>query len=399
MSALTEDVAKARLAERGLAVPQGIVARSIEEARESTSALAGDVVVKALVPIGGRGKAGAIRIARDADARVEAAASLLGANVRGHIVDAVYLEARIDIVEEYFLCFTFRGDQAEVLASTEGGVDIEEVVRTNPDACVMEPLDLVEGLSPWGAMELWLRAGLRGPGLPAVAAVTSRLYEAFRACDALTLEINPLVVDRKGDVHVVGAMMAVDDAAAYRHPEWSAIGAVLPANPRERAVEIANAAQAGGEARYVELDGDIGLLVGGGGAGLYIHDLVLELGGRPANHCVTPPTSADDAKLKAVLRAIFGNPKVRGVLVGFNFAQMARTDVRVRALVDVIDELRVDTAEVPVVIRLFGAGEDVSRALTEGLPNVHYVPRGTSLAQAAALIVQLTARPAGASAA
>lgn len=391
MSALTEDVTKARLAARGLPVPQGIVARSVQAARDSMAALAGDVVVKALVPIGGRGKAGAIRIARDADARAGATASLLGSDVRGHTVNAVYLEAKVEIAAEYFLSFTFRGDRPEVLASTQGGVDIEEVIRADLDACIVAPLDLVTGLAPWDAMDLWLRAGLTGPALPAVAAVTSRLYDAFRACDALTLEINPLVVDRNGDVQIVGAMMAVDDAAAYRHPEWSSSAGDLPENPRERAVEIANAAQASGEARYVELDGDIGLLVGGGGAGLYIHDLVLELGGRPANHCVTPPTSADDTKLKAVIRAIFGNPKVRGVLIGFNFAQMARTDIRVRALVDILDELRVDTTQLPVVIRLFGAGEETSRALTAALPNVHYVPRGTSLAQAAALIVRLIA--------
>ncbi len=399
MSALTEDVTKAQLAARGLPVPPGIVARSVQDARGSVTALAGDVVVKALVPIGGRGKAGAIRIAQDADARADATASLLGSDVRGHSVSAVYLEAKVDIAAEYFLCFTFRGDRPEVLASTQGGIDIEEVVRANPDACVTAPLDVVAGLAPWDAMEIWLRAGLSGPALPAVAAVTSRLYDAFRTCDALTLEINPLVVDRNGDVRIVGAMMAIDDAAAYRHPEWPSSTAGLSPNPRERAVEIANATRAGGEARYVELDGDIGLLVGGGGAGLYIHDLVLELGGRPANHCVTPPTSADDAKLKAVLRAIFGNPRVRGVLIGFNFAQMARTDIRVRALVEVIDELGVDTSRVPVVIRLFGAGEETSRALTSGLPNVHYVPRGTTLADAAALIVRLTAAAPQASAA
>jgi len=391
MIVLTEDVAKAWLAGRGLPVPRGIVVRSPEAARDSADALPGDVVVKTLVPIGGRGKAGAVRAAGDPDARAAHAASLLGTEVRGHRVEALYVEARVDIHAEYFVSFAFRGAQPELIVSTRGGVDVEDAVRASANAYVVESLDVVEGLPPWRATELWLRAGLSGAALPAVAGITARLYEAFRDCDALTLEVNPLALDADGGVHIVGAMLAVDENAAFRHPEWRSLPVALPDNPRERAVELANATHPGDAARYVELDGDIGLLVGGGGAGLHIHDLVLELGGRPANHCATPPTSADDGKLKAVLRAIFGNPKVRGVLVAFNFAQMARTDVRVRALVDVVQEMRVDTRRIPVVIRLFGAGEATSRELAAPLPNVHYVPRGTSLADAAALIVRLTA--------
>jgi succinyl-CoA synthetase beta subunit len=130
--------------------------------------------------------------------------------------------------------------------------------------------------------------------------------------------------------------------------------------------------------------------VGGGGAGLYLHDTVLELGGRPANHCVTPPVSADNRKLKAVLSAILDNPKVRGLLVGFNFAQMARTDIRTRTLVELLDEKQIDTRHFPIVIRLFGAGEELSRQMVAGRPNVHYLPRGTTLKQAAQQIVELT---------
>jgi len=129
---------------------------------------------------------------------------------------------------------------------------------------------------------------------------------------------------------------------------------------------------------------------------LYQHDLMLEVGGRPANHCVTPPTGADNRKLKAVLSAIFDNPKLRGLLLGFNFAQMARTDIRARTLIELLDEKKIDTARLPIVIRLFGAGESESRAMVAGRPNIHYVPRGTTLKQAVRLIVQLTAKNSGA---
>ena len=146
----------------------------------------------------------------------------------------------------------------------------------------------------------------------------------------------------------------------------------------------------GGEAQYQEVDGDIGLLVGGGGAGLYLHDAILELGGRPANHCVTPPTGSDSRKLKEVLRAIFDNPRLRGLLVGFNFAQMARADIRVRALVDILREKRIDTTRLPIVIRLFGPGEEEARRLAAEFPGITYLPRGASLRQAAECIVALT---------
>ena len=222
------------------------------------------------------------------------------------------------------------------------------------------------------------------------------LYAAFRSADALLLEINPLALNDAGELTLAGAMMAIDEAALFRHPQWAAYARVtaLPDNPRERSVAIAYREIAGGECQYVELAGDIGLLVGGGGAGLYQHDLMLELGGKPANHCVTPPTGSDNRKLKAVVAAILENPRLKGLLIGFNFSQMARTDIRVRTLVEVLREKRIDTTRLPIVIRLFGAGEADARAMVSGMPNIHYLPRGATLKEAVRLSVDLVARVA-----
>ena len=351
-------------------------------------------VVKALVPTGRRGKAGAVIAVADADGAAAAAAKLLGSTVNEHRVSAVYVEERIAIKEEYYLSFVLSGDEPEVLITRRGGVDIESVMDEDPQALVRARIDPLTGLDTWTATDLWIEAGASGALLPRLAAITAQLYDAFREADALLLEVNPLAIDEAGAVQLVGAMMAIDPSALARHPAWKLDTDALPSNPRERSVAIANRDLPGGECQDVELDGDIGLLVGGGGAGLYQHDLMLEAGGAPANHCVTPPTGSDNRKLKAVLAAILDNPKLRGLLIGFNFAQMARTDIRVRTLVELLDEKKVDTARLPIVIRLFGAGEADSRAMVAGRENMHYVPRGTTLKEAVRLVVELTAKAA-----
>lgn len=390
MIALDEAKAKRWLRECGLNVPWGAVAHTTEEALATYEAHPGPAVVKALVPTGRRGKSGAVVMADDAQQRGAQASRLIGAVVNGLRAHAVYIEDRVAIEAEYYLAFVLSETGPQVLVSRRGGIDIEDVHRDDPEAIVKAPVDPLAGLSEWAAIELWSRAGICGRQLPRLGALTRDLYNAFCRADALTLEINPLALGRDGQLHLVGAMMGVDPNALFRQSEFAKAIEDLPENPRERAVVLANREPGGGECRYVELAGDIGLLVGGGGAGLYQHDLILALGGEPANHCVTPPTSSDDRKLKAVLSAILDNPSVRGLLLGFNFAQMARADVRVKALVDLLDARQLDTSRLPIVIRLFGAGEEQARAMVAGRRNIHYVPRGTSLEQAARLIVELT---------
>jgi succinyl-CoA synthetase beta subunit len=393
MYRLLEDSTKAWLAGFALPVPSGARASDPAEASQSAAGFASGAVIKALVPTGRRGTAGAIRLVRTASQAGAAAAQILGGEVGGLSIGAVYVEERIEISHEYFLSFSFTETGPQVLASLDGGIEIETLFAERPHAILREEIDALHGFPAWRAVDLWWRCGVRGARLRALGALTARLYGAFVAGDAVLLEINPLAARPDESLCIVGAMMAVDDNALFRHTHWqeaAARDAALPGNERERRVRLANATLAGGEAQYSELDGDIGLLVGGGGAGLYVHDLVLDMGGKPANHCVTPPTGSDIGKLKEVLRAILDNPRASSLLVAFNFAQMARADLRMRALAEVLREKSLDTRGFPIVIRLFGAGETEARELARAFPGITYLPRGSSLQDAVVEIVRLS---------
>lgn len=390
MLRLQEDVTKAWLASRDIAVPRGAVARDAAEAVRIAETYGTGAVVKALVRAGRRGKAGAVIPTRSASETAEAALRLLDHEIAGERVVAVYVEEWLSIRDEFFLSFSVDEFGLHALVSRSGGVDIEQLAADHPQEIIRRDLDPVRGMTPWDAIELWRACGVRGPVLRSLASLTPRLYAAFVAADAMLLELNPIAVTEQETVHVVGAMMAVDSQALFRHGAWRHLVTQEIAesdNPREQAVMQANAALPGGEAQYIELDGDIGLLVGGGGAGLYIHDLILTLGGRPANHCVTPPTGQDTRKLKAVLTAILDNPRTRGLLVAFNFAQMARVDLRMQALAEIIEARGLDTTRFPIVLRLFGAGEADARARAARFPGITYLQRGTSLKEAAERMV------------
>ena len=395
MIRLLEDDTKAWLRTAGMRVPEGARAATPAAVSRIATALGGRVVVKALVPTGRRGKAGAVEQAATAEAAAAIAERLLGTAVADYAVREVYVEQAIAIARELYCAFLFDDDGPRVAIGAAGGVDIEAMATDDAHAVHSTPIDPVAGLSAWRAIDLWKQAGVRGPLLRPLGDVTARLYRCFVAGDLELLELNPLAIDDQDRIVLVGAMAGVDDGALARHAAWGDTAArvhpVHPGSPREARVRAIDAQLRGAEARYVELDGDIGLLVGGGGAGLYQHDRMLAAGGRPANHSVTPPTGADNRKLRAVIDAMLEHPGIRALLVGFNFAQMARADIRVDTLMEAIDAKRIDTARFPIVIRMFGAGEAEARARVAGRPGIHYLPHEASLDDAVRLAVALAA--------
>lgn len=389
---LTEDLTKNWLRERGLSVPPGRVADSAQEAQVAAAELGGRVAVKALVAAGRRGKAGGVILADDPAAAAAAATSILGTTVTGLPVGRVYVEQAVAIDEELYLSFAFGSFVPKVVVSRSGGVDIEHVAADDPARVVSRDIDPLRGLSTWDAVNLWDRAGIPSAAIPRLAALTVKLYQAFCDADALMLEVNPLAVVGD-DLLIVGSMLEVDDCALFRHSGWRSLSLTeigpggRPLNERERAVVDADRKFPGGALRYTEVDGDIALLVCGGGAGLLQHDLVLAAGGRPANHSDMGTTPTPD-KPTAMLTAMLSNPSVRGLLIGFNYLQLARCDVILQALEIAVGRCGIDTRKFPIVIRLFGPMEDEARRIAARIPGVRYLPRGASLSDGVNAIVQ-----------
>jgi succinyl-CoA synthetase beta subunit len=392
---LLEDAAKAALREAGVEVPRGVAVDSADAAAAAARELAvdgGRVAIKALVAAGRRGKGGGVTVC-PAPGAGAAAARILELDLDGTRVRRLYVEQAVEIDTELYLAFAWGALAPRLVVSRHGGVDVEVAGRADPAAIVSFDIDPVGGLRPWQAAGAWDRTGVPSAWIPKLAATTVLLWNAFRECDALMLELNPLAITADGEPKVVGTMMEVDDNALYRHPPWEAMSAESagpggrPLSAGERAVALANRTLPGGATRYIELDGDIGLLVSGGGASLYQHDLILEYGGRPANHTDFSPAPTPD-KLVAVIDAIFGRPQVRGLLVGCNVLQLARCDLIVEALAIVMRRRGIDARRVPIVIRLFGPMETEARAIASQFPGVRYLPPGTSLAQACRAIVE-----------
>jgi succinyl-CoA synthetase beta subunit len=399
MIALTEDLTKAFLRERGLPVPAGEAADTDDAVARIAGALGGSAVVKALVPTGRRGLAGAVRLTDSVDAARIAARAMFGTRVGEYEVEQVYVEALEPIAAELYLSFVLDRYPPRFIASARGGVDIERVHHDHPEAIHTMEVDPAGGLRAWQALQLWERCGIESARLPALADLTVRLWQAFVAADGLMMELNPVALRTDGRFSIVGAMLGIDDAAIARHPRWQPVASALStrggrrANARERSVLDANSRVPGAVFRYTELDGDIGFFVGGGGASLFQHDLMLALGASPANHLDATPGGGWKEKMAAVVDAILARPDVRGLLISYNFLQLVNVDERMRMIVDHLKARQVDPAGFPIVVRLFGPGEARAREIAAELPGLFYMPPMSPIEDAVAKIVELTGGP------
>jgi succinyl-CoA synthetase beta subunit len=348
----------------GIPVSEGRLATSPAEAREAAQGLGCPVVVKAQVLVGGRGKAGGIKLA-DTPAEAEARArEILGLDIRGHMVHKIWLERASEIEREYYLSITFDRSAKKPLFmfTTQGGIDIEEVASTTPEALVRLHVDPLEGYHAWQGRRLVHEAGVEDPSeQKQIAAIVGRLHEAFVGTEAMLCEINPLIVTPAGEVRALDSKFTVDDNALFRHTEIAGMRDLAAADPLE-----ARAREKG--VTYVKLDGEVGVLGNGAGLTMSTVDVVTFVGGRPANFCDLGG-GGDAQGVVDALEVITGDPQVRAVFFNI-FGGITRCDEVARGILQALEQMRIED---PIVVRLDGTNaEEGRRILGEAAPpNVH----------------------------
>jgi succinyl-CoA synthetase beta subunit len=373
---LYEYQGKQLFARFGIPVSDGRVAETAAQAREAAEELGGPVVVKAQVLTGGRGKVGGIKLAAtpgEAEARAE---EILGLDIRGHVVRRLWVEKASEIAREYYLSLTFdrSAKQPLFMFTTQGGVDIEEVAATSPDALVRLHVDPLEGFHPWQARRLVYGARVTDPGeQKQIAVIVGKLYDAFVACDAMLCEINPLIVTPEGEVRALDSKFTVDDNALYRHPEIAELRDTAAADPLEALAREKHVT-------YVKLDGEVGVIGNGAGLSMSTVDVVTFAGGRPANFCDLGG-GGDAQGVVDALSVITRDAQVKAILFNI-FGGITRCDEVARGILQALSEMAI---ELPVVVRLDGTNaEEGRRILAEAAPaNVRVEPTMLEAARAA----------------
>jgi succinyl-CoA synthetase beta subunit len=351
----------------GIAVSEGRLATTPAEARAAAEELGGPVVVKAQVLTGGRGKAGGIKLAAGPDEAEACAGEILGLDIRGHVVRKLWIERASDIGNEYYLSVTFdRGEKkALFMFTTEGGVDIEEVAATKPEALVRLHVDPLEGFQPWQARRLVYGGGVADANeQKRIVDIVGRLYRAFVETDAMLCEINPLIVTPEGEVRALDSKVTVDDNALFRHPDIAEMR-----DPESYPQEERAAREKG--VTYVKLDGEVGILGNGAGLVMSTLDVIALVGGRPANFCDLGGGGDAEGVVDA-LEVITADPQVKSILFNI-FGGITRCDEVARGILAALDRM---TIAHPIVVRLDGTNaEEGRRLLTEAAPpNLHVEP-------------------------
>jgi succinyl-CoA synthetase beta subunit len=340
--------AKEILREHGIPVPPGGVARTPEEAESLAREYGGMTVIKAQVHAGGRGKAGGVKLAADPDVARELATSILGMEIKGLTVEQVLVTPAVDIASEAYVGLVLdRATQRAVfMVSPEGGIDIEEVAATNPDAITKLAVDPRYGLLPHQAMGLAFALYSDIKVARQASRIISGLYEAYVASGATLAEINPLIVNEQDEVLAIDAKMNIDDNALFRMPAIEAMRDVQAEDPAE-----AKAREAG--LSYIQLDGNVGCCVNGAGLAMATMDLVKYYGGNPANFLDIGGSSNPD-KVVAALEIITADPNVKAILFNI-FGGITRCDDVANGIVEATKRIDIDT---PIAIRLTGTNEE-----------------------------------------
>jgi succinyl-CoA synthetase beta subunit len=352
---LQEYQAKQIFGQYGVPVPHGDVATTPAEARAIAERLGGTVVIKSQVLVGGRGKAGGIKLAKTAEEAEQVAGRILGMDIKGLTVQKVLVDPAADIRKELYLGMVI--DRARrrtvVMASSEGGIDIEEVAAKTPEKIIQAAVDPCLGLKDYQARDVAMGIGLPREQLGAFSKICQALYNCFVSSDASLAEINPLVVQGDGSLLAVDGKMVLDDNALFRHPDLAAMREAEEETPEERQARENGLS-------YVKLDGQIGCMVNGAGLAMATMDIIKYYGGSPANFLDVGGGARAD-KVAAALRIILSDPNVKAVLFNI-FGGITRCDEVARGILQALNDV---PRQVPMVARLVGTNEAEGRAILQ----------------------------------
>ena len=382
---LFEYQGKQLLARFGVPVSAGEAVESVDDAVAAAERLGYPVVVKAQVQVGGRGKAGGIKLANTTDEARLHASNILGMDIKGHVVRTVWIEKASDISEEYYASFTLdRAAKKHLgMVSAKGGVDIEQVADEDPTAIARVHIDPLVGIEDYHARQLVFGAKLNPAARSGAIAILKQLYKAFRELDADLVEINPLILTPDGRVHALDAKVSLDDNAGYRHPEFEDFRNMVSADPREQMAKERGL-------NYIGLDGEVGIIGNGAGLVMSTLDVVNQAGGKAANF-LDVGGGAGAKTISNALEVITSDPNVRSVLINI-FGGITRCDLVAQGILDGFGSIDV---KVPVVVRLDGTSAEEGRAILAANPKDGLVPAATML-EAASRAVELAKSGQGA---
>ncbi|NCC33082.1 MAG: ADP-forming succinate--CoA ligase subunit beta [Chloroflexia bacterium] len=372
---LHEYQARALLAQHGIPVTGGGVATTAAEARAIAEELGRRVVIKAQVFVGGRGKAGGVKLADTPADAEQVASQILGMDIKGLTVEKVLVAEAISYQKEIYLSAILDRATKRVvmIASAEGGVEIEEVARTNPAAIIKIPAHPMLGLQEYQARELAFAIGLTdGKQARQFAQIATALYQTFVKSDASLVEINPLVIRDDGSLLALDSKVLIDDSALFRHPE---LEAMRDTSDEPEAEQLARAA----DITFIKLDGSIGCMVNGAGLAMATMDVVKLYGGEPANF-LDIGGGADKNKVRTALEIILADPNVKAVMFNI-FGGITRVDEVARGIIAALEDV---PTSIPLIARLTGTNQEEGLRL---LAESQLIP-ATSLAEAAQKAVE-----------
>ena len=379
-----EHQAKTVLKEFGVPVPRGFPAFSVADAVQAAQTLGGPIwVVKAQIHAGGRGKGGGVKLVKSIDEVRAEAERMLGMTLvthqtgpKGKVVRRLYIEEGAAIARELYMSLLVDRETSEVavVASTEGGMDIEEVAKSTPEKIVTFSIDPVTGVFPHHGLALVKALKLEGPAAKQARPLLEKLYAAFTQKDMSLLEINPLIVTGDGDLKLLDAKVSFDDNALYRHDDVRALRDITEEDEKE--IEASNF-----ELSYIALDGNIGCMVNGAGLAMATMDIIKLYGAEPANF-LDVGGGATKEKVTAAFKIITADPQVKGILVNI-FGGIMRCDIIAEGVVAAVKEVGL---KVPLVVRLEGTNVDQGKAILNN-SGLDIVP-ANDLADAAEKIVK-----------